>query len=58
MSLTYLPEHARATLLALDDARREKIGKLQAAQERRNAASKEIGRFVSSKRVLRGLKEK
>src|ERR1019366_953350 len=31
------------TLLALDDARRAAIAKSQAAQERRNAASKEIG---------------
>ena len=31
------------TLLALDDSRRAAISKLQAAQERRNAASKEIG---------------
>ena len=38
-----------ATLLALDDARREKIGKLQAAQERRNAASKEIGLAMRDK---------
>ncbi|WP_457797273.1 serine--tRNA ligase [Methylocystis sp. S23] len=32
-----------AELLALDEARRAAIGKLQQAQERRNAASKEIG---------------
>ena len=31
------------TLIALDDARRAAIAKSQAAQERRNAASKEIG---------------
>ena len=31
------------TLLALDDKRRAAIAKSQAAQERRNAASKEIG---------------
>src|ERR1019366_8380253 len=31
------------TLLALDDARRAAIAKSQAAQERRNAASKDIG---------------
>ena len=30
-------------LLAFDDARRAAIGELQRAQERRNAASKEIG---------------
>jgi seryl-tRNA synthetase len=30
-------------LLALDDARRAAIAQLQQAQERRNAASKEIG---------------
>ena len=36
-------------LLALDDARRAAIGKLQAAQERRNAASKEIGVAMQQK---------
>ncbi len=36
-------------LLALDDARRGAIGKLQAAQERRNAASKEIGLAMREK---------
>ncbi len=37
------------TLLALDDARRAAISKLQAAQERRNAASKEIGVAMQQK---------
>jgi seryl-tRNA synthetase len=36
-------------LFALDDARRAAIGKLQAAQERRNAASKEIGQAMKDK---------
>jgi seryl-tRNA synthetase len=36
-------EPLAARLLALDDARRAAIAKSQAAQERRNAASKEIG---------------
>ncbi|WOJ89361.1 serine--tRNA ligase [Methylocapsa polymorpha] len=36
-------------LLALDDARRAAIAKLQAAQERRNAASKEIGQAMAAK---------
>ncbi len=35
-------------LLALDDARREHIAKLQDAQTRRNAASKEIGQAMGS----------
>ena len=38
-----------ASLLALDDARRAAIGRLQAAQERRNAASKEIGAAMKAK---------
>jgi seryl-tRNA synthetase len=38
-----------ASLFALDDARRAAIGKLQAAQERRNAASKEIGQAMKDK---------
>ena len=37
------------TLLALDDSRRAAITKLQAAQERRNAASKEIGVAMKEK---------
>jgi seryl-tRNA synthetase len=37
------------TLLALDDSRRVAITKLQAAQERRNAASKEIGVAMKEK---------
>jgi seryl-tRNA synthetase len=36
-------------LLALDDARRAAIAKAQAAQERRNAASKEIGQTMAAK---------
>ncbi len=38
-----LPPHA-AEILALDEARREHVAALQAAQNRRNAASKEIGK--------------
>jgi seryl-tRNA synthetase len=37
------------TLLALDDKRRAAIAKSQAAQERRNAASKEIGAAMKAK---------
>ncbi|WPP05869.1 serine--tRNA ligase [Methylocella tundrae] len=36
-------------LLALDDARRAAIAQAQAAQERRNAASKEIGQAMAAK---------
>ncbi len=36
-------------LLALDDVRRAAIAKSQAAQERRNAASKEIGQAMAAK---------
>ncbi len=35
-------------LLALDEARRQHLTKLQEAQERRNAASKEIGKAIAS----------
>ena len=38
-----------ATLIALDDARKAAVGVLQAAQERRNAASKEIGQAMAAK---------
>jgi seryl-tRNA synthetase len=40
-------------LLALDDKRRAAIGALQAAQERRNAASKEIGLAMREKDAAR-----
>ncbi|CAN2533148.1 Serine--tRNA+ligase [Methylocapsa aurea] len=40
-------------LLALDDSRRTAIGALQAAQERRNAASKEIGLAMREKDAAR-----
>jgi seryl-tRNA synthetase len=40
-------------LVRLDDARRAAIAKLQAAQERRNAASKEIGRAMAGKDAAR-----
>ena len=36
-------------LIALDERRREHVGKVQAAQERRNAASKEIGKAMAEK---------
>ncbi|MGU9981945.1 serine--tRNA ligase [Phreatobacter sp. HK31-P] len=38
-----------ATLIALDDARKAAVGVLQSAQERRNAASKEIGQAMAAK---------
>lgn len=38
-----------SSLLALDDQRRAAIGKSQAAQERRNALSKEIGKAMGQK---------
>ncbi|HXY59556.1 MAG TPA: serine--tRNA ligase, partial [Methylocystis sp.] len=38
-----------AGLLALDDARKAAIARLQTAQERRNAASKEIGAAMKAK---------
>jgi seryl-tRNA synthetase len=40
---------AAARLIALDEARRAHITKVQTAQERRNAASKEIGKAKASK---------
>jgi seryl-tRNA synthetase len=42
-------EALSTTLIALDDARKAAVGVLQAAQERRNAASKEIGQAMASK---------
>jgi seryl-tRNA synthetase len=36
-------------LVALDEARRQHVGAVQALQERRNAASKEIGRAMAAK---------
>ena len=41
------------TLFALDDKRRAAIAKLQTAQERRNAASKEIGQAMKEKNAAR-----
>src|SRR5579875_643558 len=41
------------SLLALDDERRAAIAKSQAAQERRNAASKEIGAAMAKKDLAR-----
>jgi len=42
-------EPLASTLIALDDVRRAAIAKLQTAQERRNAASKEIGLAMREK---------
>lgn len=42
-------EPLSSSLLALDDVRRAAIGKSQAAQERRNALSKEIGKAMGQK---------
>lgn len=42
-------EPISSTLIALDEARRAHIVKVQAAQERRNAASKEIGKAKGAK---------
>ena len=47
-----LPPLAQS-LFALDDARRAAIAKLQVAQERRNAASKEIGQAMKDKNTAR-----
>ncbi len=41
------------SLFALDDARRAAIARLQVAQERRNAASKEIGQAMKEKNAAR-----
>ncbi len=46
-------EPLSATLLELDDHRRAAIAKAQAAQERRNAASKEIGAAMNAGDVAR-----
>ncbi|MDT6940661.1 serine--tRNA ligase [Brucella pseudogrignonensis] len=42
-------ESRSSELIALDEKRREHVGKVQAAQERRNAASKEIGKAMAEK---------
>ena len=42
-------EPLSATLVALDDARKAAVGVLQSAQERRNAASKEIGQAMAAR---------
>ena len=41
-------EPQAASLIAIDDERRAHIAKLQEAQTRRNAASKEIGKAMGS----------
>ncbi|MDB5532145.1 MAG: serS [Hyphomicrobiales bacterium] len=46
-------EPLSATLLALDDTRRAAIAQAQKAQERRNAASKEIGAAMKDKNTAR-----
>ena len=46
-------EPAAERLLGLDDARRAAIARLQSAQERRNAASKEIGAALKEKDAAR-----
>ncbi len=46
-------EPLAASLLALDDARKAAVSTLQAAQERRNAASKEIGQAMGQKDMAR-----
>ena len=51
------PEDARATvddLIARDEARRAHLGQLQERQERRNAASKEIGKAMAPGDVAHG----
>lgn len=47
-------EPLSATLIGLDDARKAAVGVLQSAQERRNAASKEIGQAMAAKDSARG----
>ena len=42
-------EPASSRLIELDEKRRQHIAKLQEAQERRNAASKEIGKAMGAK---------
>jgi seryl-tRNA synthetase len=42
-------EAQSAGLVALDEARRSHVGMVQALQERRNAASKEIGKAMAAK---------
>ncbi|MGQ3356904.1 MAG: serine--tRNA ligase [Phreatobacter sp.] len=46
-------EPLAASLMALDDARKAAVSTLQAAQERRNAASKEIGQAMGQKDMAR-----
>jgi seryl-tRNA synthetase len=46
-------EPLSATILELDDKRRSLVAKLQASQERRNAASKEIGEAMKQKDAAR-----
>jgi seryl-tRNA synthetase len=42
-------EPSLQALVALDEARRSHVGAVQALQERRNAASKEIGKAMAAK---------
>ncbi|MBL8571035.1 MAG: serine--tRNA ligase [Phreatobacter sp.] len=46
-------EPLSSSLIALDDARKAAVSTLQAAQERRNAASKEIGQAMAAKDAAR-----
>ncbi|MCZ8314738.1 serine--tRNA ligase [Phreatobacter sp.] len=46
-------EPLASSLIALDDARKSAVSTLQAAQERRNAASKEIGQAMGQKDMVR-----
>jgi seryl-tRNA synthetase len=46
-------EALSASLIALDDARKAAVSTLQAGQERRNAASKEIGQAMAAKDAAR-----
>lgn len=46
-------EPLASSLIALDDARKSAVSTLQAAQERRNAASKEIGQAMGQKDMAR-----
>ncbi|QCK87313.1 serine--tRNA ligase [Phreatobacter aquaticus] len=46
-------EPLSSALIALDDARKAAVGTLQACQERRNAASKEIGQAMGAKDMAR-----
>jgi seryl-tRNA synthetase len=46
-------EALSSSLIALDDARKAAVSTLQAGQERRNAASKEIGQAMAARDAAR-----